>query len=191
MHTLISSRIRRIACLATVLIVGQMILGLPALAADTVIQQLSGGNRTATITDANMSGLTYSHEAQTNDHNLTLTVSDASGTGEGWNVTVQASNFIYSGIYNGSDINASEFEITTANSPQYNSGQAIDGSNGPKVPAANATGSLDVARKVLQANAGYGQGSYSQTLAVRLTVPPMARVGTYTSSLTVTIGAGP
>ncbi len=146
---------------------------------------------TASIIDATMSGLTYSHTQQTNDHNLTLMVDDSSGTGEGWNVTVQSGNFVYSGLYGGSDINASAFEILTANTPQYASGQAIDGSNGPKVPAANATGSLDAARKVLQANSGYGQGGYSQTLNVRLTVPAMARAGTYTASLTVTISAGP
>ncbi|CAN5724773.1 hypothetical protein BH23CHL2_BH23CHL2_21010 [soil metagenome] len=187
----LSARSQRIAGLVAVLTITQLIFGLPALAADSVLQQVSGGTRTASISEATMSGLTYSHNSQSNDHNLNLTVDDSSGTGEGWNVTVQSSNFVYSGLYNGADINASAFEIITANSPAFISGQAIDGANGPMVPASNSTGSLDVARKVLHANAGYGQGSYSQTIGVRLTVPGTTRAGSYTSSMTVTIASGP
>lgn len=190
-HRLVNRRCLAVVALSSALLTAQLLSGMPAMAADTVIQQLSGGNRSATITNATMSGLTYSHADQTNDHNLNLTVNDNTGTGEGWNVTVQSSNFIYSGDYNGTDINASNFEILSANTPQYISGQAIDGGNGPKAPSSNATGSLDVARKVLHSNPGYGQGSYSQALNVRLTVPGMSRAGTYTASLTVTISSGP
>ena len=191
MPEVIRGRVRRIAVVVAVLAIAQLVAGLPALAADTVMQELSGGNRTASISNATMSGMTYSHSAQSNDHNLNLTVDDSSGTGEGWNVTIQSSNFVYSGLYNGTDISAANFEILTANAPQFISGQVIDGANGPKAPASNSTGSLDVARKVLHAGAGYGQGSYSQSLGVQLTVPGMTRAGSYTSSLTVTIGSGP
>jgi hypothetical protein len=59
------------------------------------------------------------------------------------------------------------------------------------VPAAGATGTLDVARKTIQADAAYGGGTYSQELGVSLVVPADSRAGTYTASLTVTVSAGP
>lgn len=158
---------------------------------DTVMQPLAGGSRTASVADLTLGSLNYSHASQTSVGQLTLTADDSSATGEGWNVTVQAGDLGYSGAYSGSPITASELSITSANAPSSTAGQAIDGTNGPKVPASNATGSLDVARKVLHANAGYGQGTYVQTLDVELLVPGMSRAGDYTGALTVTISTGP
>jgi hypothetical protein len=59
------------------------------------------------------------------------------------------------------------------------------------VPASSPVGTLDTARKVLQANAGHGKGNYSQALDVSLIVPADSVAGTYTGTLTVTITAGP
>jgi hypothetical protein len=70
-------------------------------------------------------------------------------------------------------------------------GQAVDGTNGPKVPASTPVGTLDSARKVIQANANYGLGIYTQGLSVALDVPAQSRAGTYTGTLTTTISAGP
>lgn len=58
-------------------------------------------------------------------------------------------------------------------------------------PFAGAGGSLDVARRVLFAGEGGGKGTYSQDLPVSLTIPGGTVAGSYTSSLTVTISAGP
>jgi hypothetical protein len=122
---------------------------------------------------------------------MTLTAEDTSGSGAGWNVTVQSSGFTYSGVNGGSPIPAANFSITTAAPPVLVSGQAIDPTGGPKVPPTNATGTLEVARKTLQAEAGFGQGTYTQALGVSLTIPAQSRAGTYTATLTVTIAAGP
>jgi hypothetical protein len=123
---------------------------------------------------------------------MILTASDTSGVvGVGWNVTIQASAFAYSGGFGGTSIPASHFAITAAAAPIKVSGQAVDATNGPKVPATSPIGSLDGARKVLQSNALYGVGTYTQALDVSLTIPAQSRTGTYTTSLTTTISVGP
>ena len=122
---------------------------------------------------------------------MTLTVDDSTGTGLGWNVTLQASNFAYSGANSGTAIPAANFSITTANAPVSTAGQAVDVTNGPKVPATLATGTLDTAHKVIQVNANYGLGTYTQGIAVSLVIPGQSRAGTYLTTLTENITAGP
>jgi hypothetical protein len=145
----------------------------------------------ASIADLSLPAAAYSHAVQTTSGTMTLSAEDTSGSGAGWNVTVQSSAFTYSGPNGGSPIPAVNFSITIAGPPTLVSGQAIDPTGGPKVPPTNSTGTLDVARKTLQAEAGYGQGAYGQALEVSLSVPAQSRAGTYAATLTVTIAAGP
>ncbi len=149
-----------------------------------------GAALTASIADLNLPAVTSSHVAQASAGTMTLTVTD-SAPGAGWNVTVLSSAFAYSGLYGGVSIPAANLSITEARSPVLVSGQAIDPTGGPKVPPSGTTGSLDVARKTIQAEIGYGGGTYTQDLAVSLVVPADSRAGTYTASLTVTASAGP
>jgi hypothetical protein len=166
-------------------------LALPVMAADTVIQVINGGARTASVADLTLTPLTYSNSAQSNAGTMTLTVDDASGTGAGWNVTIQSSAFLYSGANSGSNIPAANFSLAAAATPVMTAGQAVDATNGPKVPASSPVGTLDSARKVVQANANYGLGTYTQALSVSLSVPAQSRAGTYTGTLTTTISAAP
>ena len=166
-------------------------LAVPVLAADTVVQVVNGGARTASVANLTLTPLSSSNNAQSNAGSMTLTVDDASGTGAGWNVTIQTSAFVYSGANNGTNIPAANFSLTAAATPVMTAGQAIDVTNGPKVPASSPVGTLDSARKVIQANADYGLGTYTQALSVSLSVPAQARAGTYTGTLTTTISAAP
>lgn len=145
---------------------------------------------TASVADLTLPAVTSAHVAQTSQGTMALTVTD-SAPGAGWNVTILASAFTYSGAHGGTSIPAANLSLTEARAPVLVSGQAIDPSGGPKVPAAGATGTLDVARKTIQADAGYGGGTYTQELAVSLVVPADSRAGTYTANLTVTASAGP
>lgn len=145
---------------------------------------------TAAIADLVLPAVTSSHAAQTTTGTMTLTVTD-SAPGAGWNVTILSSAFAYSGAHGGTSIPAANFSITEARAPVLVSGQAIDATGGPKVPPVGATGTLDIARKTIQAEVGYGGGTYTQELAVSLVVPANSRAGTYTASLTVTASAGP
>lgn len=155
-------------------------------AASTALGALS-----ASAADLSLSPLTYAHADQVNSGTLTLTSSDSGPTALGWNVTIQSSALAYSGPNGGAAIPAANLAITVANPPTVVSGQAIDPTGGPRVPVANATGTLEVARRTLEAAADFGLGTYQQGLGVTLTVPGGSRAGTYTATLTVTIASGP
>jgi hypothetical protein len=145
----------------------------------------------ASVENITLSPVTFSLSAQSNSGTMTLTATDSGPVGLGWNVTIQSSAFVYSGPNNGTDVPATAFALTSAAAPVRVSGQAIDATNGPKVPASSPVGTLNVARKVLQANTLYGVGTYTQALGVTLTIPASARAGTYTGTLTTTISLGP
>ena len=143
----------------------------------------------ASVANLTLPAVVYSHVAQSSSGTMTLTATNDATTG--FSVTILASNFVYSGVNAGSPIPAANFSITSAATPVMTAGQAVDATNGPKVPAVSPVGTLDGARKTVQANAGFGVGTYTQALAVTLSVPGQARAGTYTSTLTTTISAAP
>ena len=165
---------------------------LPAGAVNTVTQTVNAGTRSASIADVSLSAVTYSHSAQTSTGTLVLTADDSSGSGAGWNVTVQTSAFVYSGSFSGTNIPAANLSLTSASAATSTAGEAVDGTGGPKVPTALVPPvALDTARKTLQADATFGEGTYTQDLGASLAIPAQSRVGTYTGTLTVTVGAGP
>ncbi len=151
----------------------------------------------ASVADFTMAALPYSHTHQTATGTLSLTATDT-GTcillicsNNGWHVTIQASDFAYSGPNVGSAIPGANLSITQAHPPSRLSGQAIDPQGGPHVPASNSTGTLDTPRETLEARDNFGLGSYRQLIDVSLVVPGQSRAGTYRTTLTVTISAGP
>ena len=162
-----------------------------ASAADSVTQSVTGGQLTASVADLTLPAATYDHADQTKAGTMTLSADDRTGTGDGWNVTIQASPFVYSGDNGGTDISATNFSLTAAGTPTVNAGQAVDATGGPKVPSTSPLSSLDTARKVIQADVGFGLADYRQALDVKLTIPGQSRAGTYTGVLTTTITAAP
>lgn len=152
--------------------------------------QSVGAALSASIADLVLPAVTYSHASQVTVGTLTLSVSD-SAPGAGWNVTIQSSALVYGGEFGGTSIPAANLSITDAAPPVLVSGQAIDPAGGPKVPAAGSTGTLDVARKTIQAEPEFGGGTYTQALGVALLIPAGSRAGSYVGTLTVTITAGP
>ena len=157
----------------------------------------------ASVANGAFPAVTYSHNNQTTSASLTLTATDTGQcilsvcTNEGWNVTLLASSFAYSGPNSGTAIPAANLTIITAHPPTVVSGQVISPTGGPRTT--NVTGALNVARKTLQADGPtgtiiltyYGIGTYEQVIDVNLVVPGGSRAGTYTTTLTVTISAGP
>lgn len=163
----------------------------PAFAADTVTMSIAGGTRTASVADLPLGEVTYGHAAQDKAGTMTLTADDSTGTGAGWNVTVLSSAFVYSGGNGGTDIPAANFSLTSAAAPVMTAGQAVDATNGPKVPTTSPVGTLDAAKKEVQAEIAFGQGSYTQDLGVNLGIPAQSRAGTYTGTLTTSITSAP
>mgnify|MGYP000504075000 CR=1 FL=1 len=182
----------RLSAAITVAVVLGATLVLPASAANTITQTVNAGTRSASIADLSLGAVSYSHSAQTSTGTMVLTADDSSGTGGGWNVTVLGSDFVYSGPNGGANIPAANFSITSAPAATATAGEPVNVVGGPKVPLTfSAPATLDVARKVLQAELTFGEGTYTQNLGVSLSIPAQSRAGTFTGTMTVTIGAGP
>jgi hypothetical protein len=151
----------------------------------------------ASVANLTMPALPYSHVQRTVTGSLSLTATDTGHcilficSNDGWHVTIQASSFAYSGPNGGTAIPAANFSITQAHAPTRISGDPISAQGGPRVPASGSTGTLDTPRETLEADVNYGLGSYGQVIDVSLIVPGKSRAGTYASTLTVTISAGP
>jgi hypothetical protein len=148
------------------------------------------GTTTASIANLTMAAATVSHVTQNKAGTLALSVTDTVGLG--WNVTVQSSSMKYSGSFGSTpanDIPAASLSLGTPATPVYVSGQAINATNGPK--KVGTGGALSAAIKVINANSGYGTGSYTQNLPLTVSIPANPRQGIYTATLTVTITAGP
>ena len=166
----------------------------PAFAANSVTETITGSGLTASVADLTLASIAYQNAAHNVSGSMTLTADDSTGSGAGWNVTIQSSAFVWVGTANGgTDIPASDFALTSATAPTLIAGQAVSValSTGPQVPPTSPLGSLDSARKVLVATAAYGAGTYSQALGVTLTIPAQSRVGVYTGTLTTTITSAP
>jgi hypothetical protein len=169
-------------------------LGGPTLAANTVVQAITGSGLTASIANLTLTSVPYQNDAHVVTGTMVLTADDSTGSGAGWNVTIIASDFVWVGTANGGfDIAAANFALTSAAAPSMIAGQAVSvaAATGPQVPPTSPLGTLDSARKTLAATAAYGAGTYSQALGVALTIPAMSRVGVYTGTLTTTITSAP
>lgn len=163
----------------------------PALAADVVTQAVTGGTRTASVANLTLASVAYSHTAQTSTGSMTLTADDSTGSNAGWNVTILSSAFVYTGTNSGTNIAATGFSLASAAAPVMTAGEAVSTTDGPKVPTVSPVGTLDSARKTVQANANFGSGTYTQALGVSLAIPAQSAAGTYTGTLTTTIAAAP
>lgn len=183
------TRSRALSLIAAV--VAALVVVLPVAAADQVTQVITAGARSASVANLALGGLSYSHSAQASTGTMTLTADDSTGSNLGWNVTILSSAFVYTGINGGTDIPAANFSITSAAAPTRSAGQAVDATGGPRVPVISPVGTLDSARKTLQALVTFGNGTYTQALGVSLSIPADSAAGTYTGTLTTTISAGP
>lgn len=166
----------------------------PALAANEVTQAITGSGLTASVADLTLPSVAYQNGAHNVTGTMILTADDSTGSGAGWNVTIQSSAFIWVGTANGGiDIPAVKFALTSVAAPTLIAGQPIGAapSTGPQVPPTSPVGTLDTPRKTLVATAAYGAGTYSQSLGVTLTIPAQSRVGVYTGTLTTTITSAP
>lgn len=183
---------RRRKALSLVVASFALLIGaLPASASDTVTQAVTAGTRTASVANLALGSVTSTHSAQTSTGTMTLTADDSTGSNLGWNVTILSSAFVYSGSNSGTNIPAANFSLTSAAAPAATAGQAVDAVGGPKVPVVSPAGTLDSARKTVQALALFGKGTYTQALGVSLTIPADSAAGTYTGTLTTTISAAP
>jgi hypothetical protein len=185
----VSSKVQRsLLGLAGALLVSWALVS-PALAVDSVSQEITSGNLTASIADATLAPFTYSHAGGHSAGTLNLTVDDATGLSAGWSVAVSSGNFSYTGTsVNGVAIPNTGFVITSLEAPVATAGQAVNLVDGP---ISVSGGSLNSPRTTIEAHEGFGSGTYTQALTVDLLIPALSQAGSYNAILTVATTAAP
>lgn len=185
--TTVSIKVFAIGAVTTLAFVGAP----SAFAAPTdpiVVQQVAAGDLiAATSVTVPLASVTSDHSATFATADLNLHVDDATGSGDGWTVSQQISDFAYSGDSSTQgNIPAANFSITTI-------GDAIDATTttADASLAKGTAGSLADGRTVFIATAEEGVGEYNSAIGVRLDIPADSRAGTYSATLTTTVTSGP
>lgn len=161
----------------------------PASAEDAVGGEITAGALDASFADFAFANTPYSFSPQAVTDGSTLTVSDETGSAAGWHVTVQASNLTANG---GADvINDENLSFTVLGTPADVAGQPRNVTDGPNAVAASVTDPLDAPVEIVDANAGFGEGEYTQAATLEVAIPAMQDSGVYAGTLTVTATAGP
>lgn len=146
--------------------------------------EITGGNLSIVPQAITFEGVTLSGAAQSGIAGSTTawTVTDPTGTGAGWTVTIQAGDFEKTTDPT-KTIPASGFKASLSD---------IDTIAGNAPPTSSLAGaSLDQEQVLVSAAAGEGMGTYKVTPTFTLDVPVDTYAGTYEATVTLTISAGP
>lgn len=125
-----------------------------------------------------------------------FTLTDATGTGAGWNVTVASTDFVHNTTpaASGGTIANTNFTYTpTGGTITRVTGQAVTTPGGPAETGV-AAAPLSTPLKSVVALPNFGRGRYTWAPAAgsfALTVPPDTLAGDYTATMTFTISSGP
>ena len=140
------------------------------------------------ISDASFTPKPYSFTDQSTSGALTVTVTDTRGTAAGWNVNLDATDFgSGGGSFSISNLSLTAgavagalFQDATA------SALGITASNASPVKKTGVS-----TTKVLSAAVASGAGLFNLPMTGSLNIPGGTLVGTYTSTVTVSIASGP
>jgi putative surface cell wall-binding protein len=177
-------------------------LGLAGLAALAVSAAALAGTITASasVTGAGSLGLSHGTTAsvpsitldgtdQTASYTLPLSITDARGTGSGWNATVTSTTFSDG---SGHSLATSASSVTGVTSSCVAGGTCTNPTNSITYPLTVPAGSTaPAAVKLFDAAANSGMGRFTVTPAISISVPGNAYAGTYSSTVTVAVASGP
>jgi hypothetical protein len=181
-------------CVLLPLLAATLVAAMPA--ATAFAQSTGDTTGTATITGGQLilgsvGAVSFSGTLNGLDQTLTssnsLAVTDATGSGNGWNLTVVGTQFTTGG---GAPhvLAATALTITGVTAAASGTGTVTTPTNGVTypfvVPASTAT-------KFFNAAANTGMGAFDLTASYNVSVPASAFAGNYTSTLTVSLVAGP
>jgi hypothetical protein len=151
---------------------------------------ISGGTLSmSSATIGNFSGITLNGQVQTTNASIgNFSVTDATGTGNGWNVVVKATQFTDS--VNNVTLPTGSLDIALPTVTAQTGASDVSTITTSSGKVDNATGV-----KVLSAALNGGMGEYDVTYATNaltLTLLPKdVKAGTYTSTISVTLTTGP
>jgi hypothetical protein len=148
-----------------------------------------------TLTESNATtpapSATLNGTDQTVNYTLTITVTDATGSGNGWNLTITSTTFTTGG---GSPhtLSATASSITGVTAACAASTTCVNPTNAITYPVTvPAASSAPAAVKCFNASANTGMGKFTITPTVAISLPADTYAGTYTSTITLAIVSGP
>jgi hypothetical protein len=161
-----------------------------ALAATaTVTGTVSAGTLSISTSATPSFSVTLDGTDQTANYTVPTTVTDATGSGAGWNTTITSTQFTTGGgspktlATNASSITGvTNSCATTCVNPTNSVGYPVG------VPAGSTP---PTAVKYFNAAASTGAGKFTNTPAVDVSVPALTSTGTYNSTLTLAAVSGP
>lgn len=143
----------------------------------------SGGTLSASITGANFSAVPYraGNGSQNSTGKVTVVATDTRGVGSGWTVTIQSNGDFKT--------NAGDRSFAVNNfSLQSGSTQGKDNANVNNIQC-QAVAISTSPQTIMTAQRGYGLGTFENTINATIAVPDNTLVGTYKTTLTVSITA--
>ncbi len=183
----------RCSVLCMLLIVAGLLLpfaSTPALADSPVMQgTISAGSLSNTISSSySFSGIVGS----TATFNMPFSVSDLTGSGSGWNLTITSTQFATSGNAQTLPTTASTMTGISAACTSVGTCSQATLTNGITPPIAIPAGTTPPSPvKFFGTAVSTGMGIYTLTPVISVAIPTSTLVGTYTSTLTVTISSSP
>jgi hypothetical protein len=183
---------KSIGLLTCVALVAAAAFAPSALAADaTVTGTINAGSLGITTSATPSFSVTLDGSDKTPTYTVPTTVTDTTGTGAGWNLTITSTQFTTGGgAPKTLATNAST--ITGVNSSCTGTGTCTSPTNSIGYPLGVPAGSSPPAAvKYFNAAASTGAGEFTNTPTVQVAVPASASTGTYTSTLTLAAVSGP
>lgn len=184
-----TKRMRRVTLLALAAIaVSAPIAG---AATSTVTGSVVGGSLALTTSAAPTFSATLDGTDQTASFAVPATVTDATGSGAGWNLTITSTQFSTGGgtpqtLPTAASTITSLVNVCASGSTCTNPTNAIAY---PLAMPAGTTAPTPV--KYFNAAAGTGRGKFTNTPTVSVSIPANTAVGTYSSTLTLAAVSGP
>ena len=163
-----------------------------ALAASaTVTGNISAGSLSITTSATPSFSVTLDGTDKTGTYTVPSVVTDATGSGAGWNLTITSTQFSTGG---GSPktLATNVSTLTGVVNSCVVSTTCTDPTNSVGYPVSVPAGSTPpTAAKYFNAAAGTGAGKFDNTPSVSVAVPANTQAGTYTSTLTLAAVSGP
>ncbi len=173
-----------------------MAIGGSAIAAfadsGTASVAVKAGSLTLTgVTNVSAAPVTLTGDDQTTTYSMGLTVSDARGSGAGWNLSITSSAFT-TGSQSMSNT-ASSINATPAVACSSAGGHCTSPDDSAiAYPVGVPAGAIAPAPvKFFDAKANTGLGKFAITPVVTLSIPGNTYAGTYTSTVTIALNMGP
>jgi putative surface cell wall-binding protein len=182
---------------------GRMLVAtaLAAIAAVALATTAVAGNvtATATVTGAGALGLAHGATAslsstldgtdQTATYNVPLSITDARGTGTGWNSTITSTTFNDGA---GHTLATTASSMTGVSSSCVVGGTCTNPTNAITYPlTVPAAASAPAAVKLFNSAANTGMGRFTVTPTIAVSIPGNSYAGSYASTVTFAVATGP